>query len=57
MTGLKLTEKVVSKKCKEILDALYYFEQLGITHGDLRTSNVLLDAEGTIKLSDYCIQK
>jgi len=26
MTGLKLTEKVASKKCKEILDVLYYLE-------------------------------
>ena len=24
MTGLKLTEGIVAKKCKEILDALYY---------------------------------
>lgn len=33
MTGLKLTEKVVAKKCKEILDALYFLECIGYTHG------------------------
>ncbi len=55
MTGITLTEKVVSKKGKEILDALYFFEQNGLTQGDLCTSNILLDADGTIKLSNYCI--
>ena len=57
MTGITLTEKVVSKKCKEILDALYFFEQNGLTHGDLRTSNILLDADGSVKLSNYCISQ
>ena len=33
ITGLKLTENVVGKKCKEILDALYYLEQIEMVHG------------------------
>ncbi|EHB18248.1 Protein kinase C iota type, partial [Heterocephalus glaber] len=41
----------------EISLAVIYLHQLGIIHRNLKMENVLLDSEGHIKVTDYCLSK
>ena len=40
-----------------ILDGLFYLHENDIVHRDLKCSNILLDARGVIKLSDFGASK
>jgi serine/threonine protein kinase len=37
----------------EILSGLSHMHELGLIHRNLRPSNVLLDAQGSVKLADF----
>jgi serine/threonine protein kinase len=49
----KLSEEAVSSYLKQILEGLLYLHNNSILHKDLKTTNVLLFAEGTLKVADY----
>jgi mitogen-activated protein kinase kinase kinase len=51
----KLSEDVVSKITCQILQGLSYLQINGISHKDLKPSNVLMTGNGNIQLSDYAL--
>lgn len=38
---------------REIINAVSWLEQMGILHGDLQPSNILIDRDGYIKLCNF----
>ncbi|KAJ8902872.1 hypothetical protein NDN08_006192 [Rhodosorus marinus] len=55
LLSTKLSEPALASVAKQVLDGLDWLHANGITHGDLHASNVLVDINGTVKLTDYGI--
>lgn len=53
----KFEESVVSSLTRQTLSGLAYLHQEGILHRDLKADNILLDTDGTCKISDFGISK
>jgi mitogen-activated protein kinase kinase kinase len=53
----KFEEQVVSSLTRQTLDGLSYLHREGILHRDLKADNILLDLDGTCKISDFGISK
>lgn len=53
----KFEEPVVSSLTRQILSGLAYLHREGILHRDLKADNILLDLDGTCKISDFGISK
>lgn len=53
----KFEEPVVSSLTRQTLNGLAYLHSEGILHRDLKADNVLLDLDGTCKISDFGISK
>lgn len=53
----KFEETVVSSLTRQTLDGLAYLHREGILHRDLKADNILLDLDGTCKISDFGISK
>ncbi|MHC4391187.1 MAG: serine/threonine-protein kinase [Planctomycetota bacterium] len=51
--GLPLPE--VKALAASVLEALAFSHERGIVHGDLKPSNLLFDAAGTVKVADFAI--
>ncbi|KAJ7724951.1 kinase-like domain-containing protein [Mycena maculata] len=52
--GLRLQEaRVLGRFASDMLHALDYLQTHGIAHRDLRSDNLLLNAEGVLKLTDF----
>lgn len=49
----KLHEKTVQKYTFQVLCGLEYLHSQGIIHRDIKCANLLVDNEGTVKLSDF----
>lgn len=49
----KLSESVTIKYARQVLNGLCCLHEQGIVHGDIRSSNVLVDASGTCKLTEF----
>jgi hypothetical protein len=49
----KLSRKDVAGTMSQLCDALTYAHRMGIVHRDIKPENVLLDAQGTVRLSDF----
>ena len=48
-----LTEKQIAYVCRNMCEALIYLHKNGIIHRDLKAGNVLLTADGDVKLADF----
>ncbi|KAK5622407.1 serine threonine kinase 10 [Crenichthys baileyi] len=48
-----LTEPQIRVVCRQMLEALNYLHHMKIIHRDLKAGNVLLTADGDIKLADF----
>lgn len=48
-----LTEPVVKSLTQQLLEGLKYIHSKGIIHRDIKTSNLLLTREGTLKIGDF----
>ena len=53
----KFEESVVSSLTRQTLNGLAYLHSEGILHRDLKADNILLDLDGTCKISDFGISK
>ena len=53
----KLDEPIVASYTRQILNGLHYLHFNGIVHRDIKGSNVLIDASGKIKLTDFGASK
>jgi len=53
----KFEERVVSSLTRQTLAGLSYLHAEGILHRDLKADNILLDTDGTCKISDFGISK
>lgn len=53
----KFEEPVVSSLTRQVLQGLSYLHNEGILHRDLKADNILLDLDGTCKISDFGISK
>jgi mitogen-activated protein kinase kinase kinase len=53
----KFEEPVVSSLTRQTLAGLAYLHGKGILHRDLKADNILLDLDGTCKISDFGISK
>ncbi|EHY55331.1 mitogen-activated protein kinase kinase kinase [Exophiala dermatitidis] len=53
----KFEEPVVRSLTRQTLEGLAYLHHEGILHRDLKADNILLDLDGTCKISDFGISK
>ncbi|KAF2758196.1 Pkinase-domain-containing protein [Pseudovirgaria hyperparasitica] len=53
----RFEEKIVSSLTRQTLLGLAYLHGQGILHRDLKADNILLDLDGTCKISDFGISK
>ncbi|KAL8404530.1 hypothetical protein RB594_009398 [Gaeumannomyces avenae] len=53
----KFEEAVVQSLTRQTLSGLAYLHREGILHRDLKADNILLDVDGTAKISDFGISK
>jgi len=53
----KFEESVVKSLTRQTLEGLAYLHAEGILHRDLKADNILLDLDGTCKISDFGISK
>ena len=53
----KFEESVVASLTRQTLSGLAYLHREGILHRDLKADNILLDVDGTAKISDFGISK
>ena len=53
----KFDEGLVSSMTRQTLDGLAYLHCEGVLHRDLKADNILLDTDGTCKISDFGISK
>ena len=53
----KFDESVVKSLTRQTLEGLAYLHAEGILHRDLKADNILLDLDGTCKISDFGISK
>ena len=53
----KFEESLVRSLTRQTLDGLAYLHDKGVLHRDLKADNILLDVDGTCKISDFGISK
>jgi mitogen-activated protein kinase kinase kinase len=53
----RFEESIVSSLTRQTLSGLAYLHREGILHRDLKADNILLDIDGTAKISDFGISK
>ena len=53
----RFEEGIVASLTRQTLSGLAYLHQEGILHRDLKADNILLDVDGTCKISDFGISK
>ena len=48
-----LKEKIAKKYLKQLISAVEYLHNNGIIHWDIKSSNILIDSKGIVKLIDF----
>ncbi|KAH7576496.1 hypothetical protein ACOSP7_003146 [Xanthoceras sorbifolium] len=53
----KLSEDVISRVAQCVLKGLQYLHGMQIVHGDIKPSNLLINAKGEIKIADFGVSR
>lgn len=52
VTECQMEEAMIAGVCREVLQALEFLHSRGVIHRDIKSDNILLGMDGSVKLSE-----